>query len=466
MTTPTLRPYQSDLVARIRIQYKSYRSVLAVAPTGSGKTVIFSYIADHASRRNNTVLILAHRAELIDQISAALTSFGTPHGMIAAGYREDYRHAVQLGSVFTVAKRLDRIRPPTLIVVDEAHHAVNSTTWGKVISRYPDAKVLGVTATPVRLSGEGLRECFQTMILGPTVPDLVSIGALCPVRVFAPPTISTEGLHTRMGDFVKSELTAVTDTPTVTGDAVAHYQRHAPGKAAVAFCVSVAHAEHVAAQFKAAGILAYSVDGSLDRLVRRQIVAAFIRREIQVLTSCDIVSEGFDIPHCEVGISLRPTQSEGLWLQQCGRILRPAPGKTHALILDHAGNTQRHGFPDEVREWSLDATRGDKGGDSSNRGVRICPKCFGAMRAGTPICSYCQHVFVASPREVEQVEGELVELDRVAVQEQRRQEQGMARTREELVAVAVRRGYGRPEVWADAILRYREKKQARTTVAA
>jgi superfamily II DNA or RNA helicase len=329
-----------------------------------------------------------------------------------------------------------------------------------VLAYFSAAKVLGVTATPVRLSGEGLIECFETMILGPTVLDLVRLGALCPVRVFAPPTIQTDGLHTRMGDFVKSELTAVTDTATVTGDAVAHYQRHADGKAAVAFCVSVAHAEHVATQFKAAGIRAYSVDGTLDRLVRRQIIAAFMRREIQVLTSCDLVSEGFDVPHCEVGISLRPTQSEGLWLQQCGRILRPAPGKTEALILDHAGNTMRHGFPDEVREWSLEGRPDGKKAADGNRGVRVCPKCFGAMRGGTPVCTYCQHVFVAQPREVKQAEGELVELDRVQVQEQRRREQGQARTRDDLIQLARQRGYARPDTWADAIIRHRERKMA------
>lgn len=465
MNAPTLRPYQTDLVTRIRAQYKSHRSVLTVAPTGSGKTVIFSHIAHHAALKQGRVLILAHRAELIDQISAALTAFGTPHGLVAQGYPENFGRAVQVGSVFTVVKRLDRLGKFTLIVVDEAHHAVGKTTWGKVLAYYTDAKVLGVTATPIRLSGEGLIECFETMVLGPTVPELVNLGALCPVRVFAPPTIDTGGLHTRMGDFVKSELTAVTDNKTVTGDAVAHYIKHAAGKAAVAFCVSVAHAEHVAQQFKEQGILAYSVDGTLDRLVRRQIVAAFVRREIQVLTSCDLVSEGFDVPHCEVGISLRPTHSEGLWLQQCGRILRPAPGKREALILDHAGNVLRHGFPDEVRKWSLEGRPDGKKQGDGNRGVRVCPKCFGAMRGGTAICSYCQHVFVAQPREITQAEGELVELDRVAVQDARRREQGSARSREDLIAVARSRGYGRPDVWADAILRHREKKANRLVEA-
>lgn len=459
----TLRPYQSDMVDAIRAEYRRrVRSVLTVAPTGSGKTVVFSYIAHHAQERGHRVLILVHRTELLDQVSAALTANATPHALIAQGHRFQPMVPVQVGSVFTVVKRLAKLAVPDLIIPDEAHHAVLSTTWGQVLAAFPSAKVLGVTATPVRLSGEGLGECFQSLVLGPTVEQLISIGALCPARVYAPPTISTEGLHSRMGDFIKAELTVRTDTPTVTGDAVKHYQRLTPGRAAVVFCVSVDHAKHVADQFNAAGISAHSVDGKMDRGLRRDIVGAFTAGRLLVLTSCDLISEGFDCPRIEVGISLRPTQSMGLWLQQVGRCLRPWPGKSEAVIFDHAGNTMRHGLPDDDREWTLEG-RPRQARDVGAISVRICPSCFAANRSGGLACTECGAVFPVKPREIEQQDGDLVEVDKAERDRQRqvaRSEVWQAKTEAELIALGERRGYKSPTTWASRIIAWRADKQA------
>lgn len=326
MTAPTLRPYQQQGVADIRAAYASgHRRALYVLPTGGGKTLTFSYITHHAAAKRQRVWILAHRVELLDQISRTLGEFGTRHGFIAAGYPAHKDALVQVAGVFTVARRLpgervafhNRVAAPDLIICDEAHHATNATTWGRILSAFPRARVLGVTATPCRLDGTGLGECFDAMVLGPSVAELTAQGALVPLKAYAPASIATEGLHTRAGEFIASELAVRADNATVTGDAVAHYRRLADGKAAVAFCVSVEHARHVAESFTAAGIPAQSVDGTMDRTVRRAVIEAFVKGQIRVLTSCDLVSEGFDVPRVEVGISLRPTQSTGLWLQQC-----------------------------------------------------------------------------------------------------------------------------------------------------
>lgn len=413
--------------------------MLLVAPTGSGKTVMFSYITSEAAKRGGVVWILAHRVELVDQISRTLAEFGVAHSFVAAGYDYDPRAAVYVCSVFTVAKRLGKVRAPSLIVVDEAHHAIGATTWGKVLTGYPGSRVLGVTATPIRLSGEGLGECFARMVVGPTVADLIRLGALCDYTAFAPPLIRTDGLRTRAGEFVAKELRAAADNSRVTGDAVLHYQRLAMGRRAVAFCVSVAHAEHVAQEFNAAGIRAQSVDGSLDRDLRRAIIRSYVAGEIEVLTSCDLVSEGFDVPAVEVAISLRPTQSEGLWLQQCGRVLRPSPGKPGALIVDHAGNIERHGLPDDERVWSL-AGRDAKEKDAAAIGVRVCPKCFRAVRAGVTVCP-CGAAFPVQPREVEVAEGDLEEVDKEALRRARRREERSCRTLEDYQALAAARGY-------------------------
>jgi superfamily II DNA or RNA helicase len=460
---PVLRGYQEQMVADIRARYRAGdHRVLAVAPTGSGKTVVFSYIAAHAVRREQRVLILVHRTELLDQVSRSLHDFGTPHGVIAAGYNPRSQEAVQVASVFSLVGRLRRGLPleSTLIVVDEAHHAVSSTTWGRVLTHFPAARVLGVTATPVRLSGEGLGECFDSMVVGPSVTGLIAEGALAPFRVFCPPTIDTGGMHTRMGDFVRTELTARSDTPTVTGDAVQHYQRLAPGRAAVVFCVNIKHAEHVAEQFTAAGVSAHSVDGTMDRGLRREIVTAFTRGQLQVLTSCDLVSEGFDCPRIEVGISLRPTASVGLWLQQLGRCLRPFPGKTEALLFDHAGNVARHGLPDDDWEWSLEGRAMRRRDSDGAVSVRICPKCFAANKSGRPVCAECGAPFPAKPRQLEQQDGELVELDRQRRKKIQRQEVWQAKSYEGLVALGASRRYRFPEIWARRILEWRENKYA------
>lgn len=466
--TPVLRDYQVDGVTAIRAEYqRGNRRTLYVAPTGSGKTTIFAYIATQAQARAQRVWILAHRVELVDQISASLANFGTPHAFIAAGYPVSHRAPVQVCSVFTLAKRLHKVEPPDLIIVDEAHHATADTTWGKVLASFPRARVLGVTATPIRLDGTGLRDCFDVMVIGPTVADLTARGALVPLKAFAPALVSTEGLHTRAGEFIASELAERADNTTVTGDAVAHYNRLAAGKAAVAFCVSVQHAKHVADSFSAAGIPAQSVDGTMDRALRRTIVQAFTSGALRVLTSCDLVSEGFDVPRIECGISLRPTQSEGLWLQQVGRILRPFPGKSHAILLDHAGNIQRHGLPEDPRDWTLDGkVAGAKraANELPDLHVRICVKCFAAVKSIYQTCPNCGHVFPVIARTVDVEAGELAEVTaetrRAMTPEQRERarEQGQAKDFDALVEVGRRRGMKNPEGWAKHVMAGRQAK--------
>lgn len=441
--------------------------MLGVAPTGFGKTVVFSYIAQHAQARGNRVMILAHRQELLDQISTSLQRFNVPHGFIAAGYPGHSRAMVQVGSTPTVVRRTTQVATPDLIVVDEAHHATPKNTLGQVLAAFPRARVLGVTATPVRLSGEGMGEVFDRMVLGPSTADLIDAGRLSPVRVYAPPGIDTSGLHMRGGDYAVNELVAAADKPTITGDAVDHYRRLAHGKRAVAFCISVDHAQHVADAFCSAGYSAVRIDGRMDRHERRRIVEAFRQGDIGVLTSCDLISEGFDLPAIEVGISLRPTASTGLWLQQVGRCLRIAPGKGDALILDHAGNTLRHGLPTEPREWSLDGREERRTRTKAERpvSVRICSVCFSASRAGVSVCGSCGHPFPVQARKVASVDGELQEITaaRILTPEQRRakQEQGAAQSLQALIDLARMRGYKAPERWAQYVYEGRQAKQSR-----
>ena len=351
------------------------------------------------------------------------------------------------------------------VLVHNCHHLTTDSTWGRVVSAYPDAKLLPVTATPCRLDGKGLGlgqgGFADELVMGPTMRELIEAGFLSPYRIFAPPNaLDLTGVRTRAGDYAKEQLASAVDKPSITGDSVAHYQRLTPGKRAVAFCVSVAHAQHVAAEFKGAGVPAEFLDGTLDALERDRIIKRFESGETLVLSSCDIISEGFDLPAIEVAILLRPTQSLSLYIQQVGRALRTFPGKTEAVILDHVGAVATHGLPDEEREWSLDGVKPKRraANDNEDPDVKIttCGQCF-TIHAPAPVCPTCGHVYPPKERKVEQQDGELQELTADAMEALRRQKramQGSAQSVEALVAQGISR------FRAMKIIEAREAKQA------
>ncbi len=455
-----LRDYQSDCIGEIRAAYRAGRqSPLLVSPTGSGKTVMFAFISHGTSRKGNRVLILVHRQELVDQTCRTLLAFGVDHGVIAAGRSPDRTHAVQVGSVQTVVRRLDYFRPD-LIIIDEAHHGT-AGSWRKVLDANPQARILGVTATPERLDGKGLKDVFDDLIRGPEVSWLIDNGHLSRPRYYAPPQAANlTGLHMRGGDYAKDELAKAMDDKAITGDAVEHYARICGGVPAVAFCVSVAHAQHVAEQFQAAGFRAAVLDGTLDRDSRRDRVKALGDGRLQVLTSCEIINEGFDLPIVTAAILLRPTMSLGLHLQQVGRVLRPAPGKDRAIILDHVGNLARHGFAEDVRDWSLEGRpkkKKRKADDEADVNVRQCPSCYCA-HAPAASCPECGHVYQLTQREIEVRDGTLVELDVEAVRRQRKDEQRGAQTLDDLIALGRARNYKNPAIWARHIWNARQGK--------
>jgi superfamily II DNA or RNA helicase len=259
------------------------------------------------------------------------------------------------------------------------------------------------------------------------------------------------GLKRRAGDYAIDQAADAMTRPTVTGDAIKHYQTLAGDQQAIAFCCNVNHAVSVRDSFATAGISSELLLGNTSD--RDAVVGRFATGETRILVTVDVVSEGFDIPAAGCAILLRPTQSLGLYLQQVGRVLRPAPGKVHAIILDHVGNVTRHGWPDDVRPWSLEHGAPKQNGQSAPS-VRTCPECFAAFKPA-PICPCCGAQCAASPRELKQVEGELQELKRATVQ-QRTIEQKRARTLAELLAVAKERGYS--PGWAHRVHNARQQR--------
>lgn len=446
-----LRGYQQQAIDDLRNAYRAgCRAPLLCLPTGGGKTIIFSAIAQSAAARGRQVLILVHRRELLQQASRKLTEIGLDHGLIAAGIPAT-DHPVRIASVQTLVRRLPTMDwQPSLIIIDEAHHA-SAGQWSRILDKWPDAFRLGVTATPCRLSGAGLGTAFDQLVLGPSVADLTDWGFLSPARIYAPPVVADlTGLRRRAGDYAADQAATAMDRPTVTGDAIAHYHRHATGQSAIAFCCTAEHAKHVASQFRAAGITAQTILGTTPVEQREQLIAALGGGSLQVLVSVDVISEGTDVPSVGAAILLRPTQSEGLYLQQVGRVLRPSVAKKWAIILDHVGNVHRHGFPDDHRQWSLDdARKRGRDGDSCTAVVRTCEVCFAAFKP-QPICPMCGAVAQPSAREIKQREGELQELTRQAIERARirdRRQQGAARTLAELMAIAKQRGYNPAWAW-------------------
>lgn len=454
-----LRPYQSDIIEKVRsLMKQGVRSMVVVSPTGSGKTLLTAYMLKTAAAKNVHSLFTVHRRELLKQSVLAFSRIGMNVGVVAAGFMEDRRPLVQIASIQTASRRWHKMKPPRLIVVDECVH-VAAASWSKFLANYPDAFLVGLTATPHRTDGAGLGKWFQKMVMGPSVKWLIENKFLSPYKIYVPSQPNLEGVHKRMGDYVQSELSPLVDKPSITGDAIVQYRKHANGKRAIVFCVGIQHSMHVASQFMAAGIPAQHVDGDTEPSERDSAIKKFERGEILILTNSDLFGEGLDIPAIEAVILLRPTASLSLYLQQIGRALRPHPGKTHAVILDHAANCLKHGLPDDEREWNLEGEAKKKAKEEGSVSVRICPACFAAQFIGKPVCGYCQHVFDLKPRKVEQVEGELVEADVEAIRRMRNREQGSAQTYQELVALARKRGYKKPEAWSSLILKARQAKR-------
>jgi DNA repair protein RadD len=378
---PRLRPYQISDLRAIDDAFRRHRAVCYVGVTGSGKTVIGTAFIDR--QNDEHIVILAHRDEILGQICKALKRLGMPHGVIAPGY-EQTDDRIQVASVMTVVRRLDRIRPPTLIWIDEAHHAA-AETWKRIIAAWPDADILGTTATPRRLDGKPLDDIFSTLVIGPSNARLIDDGWLAPCVVFCParsPDLKT--VKVRAGDYATEQLSAVMSQGMIVDGAIDEYERLCPGKPAIAFCVDIKHSMLVAQAFRDAGYRAEHVDGNTPRAERRDLIAALADGSVAVLTNCGLISEGLDVPGVEAIIGLRPTRSLALHLQMVGRALRP--GKEKAFLLDHAGNTMRHGLPTAERRWTL---RGQMVEDEAAAGLRRCHQCGAINEPDAEVCVHC-----------------------------------------------------------------------------
>lgn len=459
----SLRPRQLQAIADTRAAIaKGKRAPIIVCATGGGKTLIASGIIQGVIAKGKKALFLAHRQELIDSAHDKLRAFGIESGIIKAGRGMALVYPVQVASVQTLVRRMDRLAfRPDVVLIDESHLS-NAQTYKKIVEFYGNPILVGLSATPQRLSGDGLGighgGMFDCFIPAGTTRELIDEGFLCPFKYYAPPRLfDTAGIKTIAGELDQHELEERTDRPTITGDFLAHWNRLAKGLPTMVFAVGVKHAEHIAEQARAQGIRAVAVNGKSDDSLRSQALKNVQSGAIDMIVNVGLFVEGLDCPALACLGDLAFTKSITRYRQKIGRVLRTHPGKPHAIILDHVGNVEKHGLPDMPVQWSLEGRKKSK--KEKPIAIRQCPQCFVA-HTPAPVCPECGWVYVAAPRSgPEEVAGELVEITQEQVAEARhvqRREESRAATLEDWQRIAAARGYR--SQWATIRYGLRQKR--------
>lgn len=453
-----LRPYQTDLISEVYQAYRDgFRNVLAVMPTGAGKSIVVSQIVLDGHQQGLTECVIAHRNELVSQMSLHVARRGIPHRIIAsrstiaqitAEHRREFGRSFvnpdarcSVVSVDTLKARKDDLNTWAQQVqrwtIDEAHHAVGNADreknkWGEAIAMFPNAYGLGVTATPRRADGVGLGRWqsdgspgdgpFEKMIVGPSMRDLIDMGSLSQYEVLVPESDFTidESKIAKSGDWSTQRMREASKRSHIVGDVVTEYLRRAPGKRAICFATDVETSNEIAQRFNDAGVAAASVSAKTPTEVRNDYIRRFRDGRITVLVNVDLFGEGFDVPAVEVVIMARPTASLAVYLQQFGRALRPMDGKPFGLVIDHVSNWKRHGFPDKPHIWTLDRRdkRAKREPDPDDIELTSCKSCSRPYEKVHAICPYCGEAPPAPAgggRSIEQVDGDFFLLDREMV---------------------------------------------------
>ena len=394
--TMQLRPYQNELVEQLRAAWREgFKAPCIVLPCGGGKSCILAEIAKRTTYNGKRVLFLVHRRELVEQIVGTFCRWGV-----------DMRYCDVM--MVQTATRRRNLPTPGLIMTDENHHSL-AASYRKIYDRFPDVLRVGVTATPIRLNGDGLGDVNDKLLIGVSAKWLIENDCLAPYDYYAPDVADLTGLHTKMGEYVTTDIEKAMIKKAVFGDVISYYKQLADGRKSICYCASIKHSKAMAETFSAAGIPAAHIDGETPPAERARIVADFRSGKLTVLCNVDLISEGFDVPDCECAILLRPTQSLTLYIQQSMRCMRYRPGK-RAVIIDHVGNYARFGMPDDDREWSLDKKHKQKRDPGEDIKIRMCPECFLAFDPdeapkveGRVSCPHCGYVFPKKERQIEEV---------------------------------------------------------------
>lgn len=453
----SLRPFQQELKQNTyNALNKNHRNVLTVLPTGGGKSVIMSDITLDYYKQKKRVAIIAHRNELVTQMSSHIARRGIEHKIVgarntvsqaASQHKEEFGRSfinptglVSVIGVDTLVSRKDELKESCkqidLWLMDEAHHCIGNervppNKWGKAVQMFTNAHGIGFTATPKRADGQGLGfnddGCFNFMVEGPGTRWLMDNNYLCDYEVVCPTSDLDldDAPLSKDGDWSTQTLKKAAKKSKIVGDVVSNYCRWAFGRRAIIFATDVETAKTISQQFNDLGIKAAALDGTSLTAYRNQKIKEFSLGKISILVNVDLFDEGFDVPACDVVIMARPTASLSKYLQMVGRGLRYTEGKT-ALIIDHVSNIIRHKLPDKKREWSL--SRRDKRAKTIKHPDEIeltictssaCAKPYEKFRQVCPYCGFERPLPDPRSRSIEMVEGDLVLLDKTVLDRMR-----------------------------------------------
>jgi len=446
-----LFPDQLDLIEKATAEFRAgQKYVLMQGCTGSGKSVMAAEIVNRAMSKGTDAWFVVPRRDLLRQMAGTFRKFDIDYSYIAAGKTHDRSRNLQICSAGTLTRRLDAVKFPKLVVVDETHFGGDELDRIITAAKASGSYLLGLSATPWKLSGKGLGCWYDTMVVGPSIDWLIKNKRLSEYRCFAPQSPDLSMLKTVAGDYAKGQLSERMEQDRVLiGNAVKHYAKHAMGKLGVTFAVSRKHSEMLAQEYRDAGIPAVHMDGDTPEDERIRIAKAFAKRELLQLCNAELLTFGYDLSSAsgvddvciEVMVDCQPTKSLSKQWQKNGRTLR-YDGTTH-VIFDHANNIREHNLPSSEIEWSLaDRVKKKKDQKEKTLSVKNCPVCW-FSHWPSPMCPNCSHVYAVESAVLDVIDEELVELQVASKKREARMEVGKARTIADLQRIAEERGYAK-----------------------
>lgn len=435
----TLRPHQIQMVEGAREMVRQgKRRIIIRAPTGAGKTLSSSKIVELALERAKRVLFLAPARQLIYQKSDKLTRCEIPHAVLMAGEEYVSGHNCIVSSKDTLwARGFKRNRivliAPDIIIVDEAHLASDGASWQEIYDAFPDAIIIGFTATPARGNGKALPG-WDALVDGGTYEELIAAGFLVPAKVFAPYAVDMTGVgvNPNNGEFVQEQMASRFDDKVLVGDIIQHWKRLGENKLTGFFAASVRASISAAAEFNAQGIPAVHMDADTPPEEREDVLQRARNGEVKVLCNYGVLRVGVDLPEMECVQLAVAMNSQNAFIQTVGRggrICTFPDGrvKEYYILIDHGGNVHKHGWPTEDHEWSISDERTVQERDEAKaeqerkpREPLCCPEC-GAMRASGPKCLNCGHQHKRTGMKVRTVDGDLRPLERKKAKEKKTQ---------------------------------------------
>jgi len=457
-----LYPDQEEVYQDLRQAMRTHKSVLLQSATGSGKTRIATHMLHNVIRNEKKAVFCVPRRDLFKQTSETFKEEGIKHGMIAAGRDMDIFARIHLGMIDTMSRRIDRRELPRVdvVVVDEAHFG--ETALDRVINYYKDqgAWIIGLSATPWKLSGKGLGCWYDSMVQGKSMKWLIANKRLSDYRLFSgqvKPDFSA--IKVTAGDYNQKQLGEYFDTEhgsAIIGDAVRGYVDNAHGKRHIVRCVSIAESQKTAAKFCQAGIPAAHLDGTTPDDEKMRILVAFAKREIWAITFCQLLTFGFDLSQytgmdvcVESGSDLKPSKSLSDQMQWWGRMFRYKPFP--AVLNDHVNNWREHGLPDDDRDWTLaDREKQGRGTSVAATPIRQCPECWFVHKPAEQ-CPSCGFKYTGDTRKVDHVPGQLLEVKK-GTKATPLNEKEIKRMRAQLTYVAQKRKYRNPKAWAKRMI--------------